>query len=530
MNSSLSVEETNKLRAQVGLKLIPINEKSSKQDEKSIKNNNIVKISIEETNLLRKKLGLKLIPIEENIDIEIQNYKKLKDEQNREEAINELRENLNKRKSDLKNKQRLNKGGLLDRIDNSKVMDFDSWLEKVGKEIKNDKIRKLSFKDKGKKKNEDKKTEIINNNVENEGIKILHDKESFVKMVKNEKEVILTAKDVNVLEENDDEFENRQLKREEELKKYIEESKNGRKLINSNDLDDKKTSINDNNNNNKMFKLDRSELDQLLNEYDLNPKKRKLEILDSKDSDDKNENKNENEINKLDFDDEEEQNKKISRFIKRDVSKFKKSKKRKNEDTSRKRTFDTVLIDKKFDHVNLEIEDDLNSLEDNDNELDQILNSSRQFNLLKKRTNNIIDKEVVQEKNIIEIEKTDNKIIDENLEFLDNLQIPEKEEVKLNVKPVNEDNKEILDKEIKESKINSRYKAILESENEQNYNTYGISNVLNALKGKQKVENKDRLNDDIKIVYTDDDGKVLNTKEAFKYLSHKFHGSKKKIT
>lgn len=40
----------------------------------------------------------------------------------------------------------------------------------------------------------------------------------------------------------------------------------------------------------------------------------------------------------------------------------------------------------------------------------------------------------------------------------------------------------------------------------------------------QDFREKDTFKPNVKLEYIDDDGRVLNSKEAFRYLSHKFHG------
>ncbi|KAG0674323.1 hypothetical protein C6P40_002809 [Pichia californica] len=546
MNLVLSVEETNKLRAQVGLKLIPVvtnkngngngNENLNKKNS-SIDNRTII-LSIEETNKLRKQLGLKLIPVEISNDFELENFKKLENQRQHEKSIDDLRLNLEIKRNDLKTKQRLEKGGILDRIDintnnknknKSTELDFDSWLEEVGKEIKNDKIKKLSFKSKNKKKEtiipDQEHKDNDENEVTNSILTISHNKAAFAKMIANEKEVILTAKDVNVLDNDDiDNFENRQLRREEELKKSINEQKIGKKLVNIDDND------NNNNNNDKteeIFTYNKEELDKIEEEES---KKRKFESLHIESSDDDEE----DNFGDEDYDEKTNHNKKISNFIKRDVSKFKK-KNKKGINTFRKRIFDTELIDQEFKPITLNKDDENDN---DDDELDQMLSNTRHNNLLKKKFNFSYDDDDKINNNIQSTTTTTTtNTVDENIEFLDNLKIlenPLKKEDPINEKPLNTDksnNSEIIVEP--KSNVNSRYKAILESESEKNYNTYGISNVLSALK-KQKeplsTDSKTISNDSdgIKIVYTDDYGKVLNTKEAFKYLSHKFHGSKKK--
>ena len=150
MSLILSVDDTNKLREKVGLKPIPVPEKKSLQPSISKDETKIVELTISETNELRKKLGLKLIPDEDSLlDEESRNYQKLKDEEYNKQRIEQVRSEISKTKSELKSSDMLRKGGLLDRVSsNSSVMDFDSWLDKVGAEVKvkAKSIKKLSFK------------------------------------------------------------------------------------------------------------------------------------------------------------------------------------------------------------------------------------------------------------------------------------------------------------------------------------------------------------------------------------------------
>lgn len=39
-----------------------------------------------------------------------------------------------------------------------------------------------------------------------------------------------------------------------------------------------------------------------------------------------------------------------------------------------------------------------------------------------------------------------------------------------------------------------------------------------------EFKDKDTYKPDVKLEYIDDNGRLLNPKEAFRYLSHKFHG------
>lgn len=39
-----------------------------------------------------------------------------------------------------------------------------------------------------------------------------------------------------------------------------------------------------------------------------------------------------------------------------------------------------------------------------------------------------------------------------------------------------------------------------------------------------EFKDKDNFKPNVKLEYIDDNGRILNLKEAFRYLSHKFHG------
>ncbi|GAV30417.1 hypothetical protein PMKS-003928 [Pichia membranifaciens] len=498
MKLSLSVEETNRLRAQVGLKPIPVEKKS--QSEKS-GDTGILRISVEETNRLRKQLGLKLIPTGNTDDVEEENYAKLERQRRQAQNVDKVRAVLNEKKNELKVRQRMEKGGILDRIEKeapaekSAVLDFDLWLEQVGKEIKNERVKKLSFKKKekpAKKLEKDREEKIV----------ISHDKATFTEKADNEKEVILTLKDINVLDDGQETFENRQLKREESLKKALSEKKGAGKLV---------TLENANDGSPDSFLFADPESGKA---EEPESKKRKLVSLRIESSDDENEEHDSG----IAYDENGVEAKKISKFMKRDVSKFKKPKKKAAVDQIRTRVFETELVEKSFDPVRLDIDDDNEA----ENELEQALNATRRNTLNNKRFENAPEEDVKHEDN--------REVIDEGVEFIDNFWVQESQEEE-DLPEAN--TKEKLVDSSKEEVIlgnaaSSRYKAILESEAENNYHTYGVSNVLNALKsGNKKLQGKDKTGD-VEIVYTDDSGKVLNTKEAFKYLSHKFHGSQKR--
>lgn len=480
MNLVLSIEDTNKLRLKVGLKPIPIPENNSLDKKRNLSQNNadskILEFSIEETNKFRKQLGLRLIVDESKLDDESRNYLKLKENERRVEKISNLKANLQKKKNEIRTKHRVERGGVLARIEGKgEVMDIDSWLDKVGKDVREGGIKKLSFKTKDKGKKEQKQEQAKEQEQEQEQTEEqTQEQDEKTTDLINDQNEILTAKDVNVLDDsvNCDAFENRQVQRDQNIKKSLDAVRDNNKLVSLNDLEK--------------------------NDNDVNAlKRRKVELLDIK---------SENE-----FDNGDDDNK-ISKFFKRDVSKFKKLKKSKSSE-SRKTVFDTELVDKKFTPIVLD-----NDETDDTDDLDKILSATRQSNLKKRKfeyddanyPNNLRPKQ--------------SELFSENLEFLDNIKVDDMESA-LPARIVGENANEAI--EPVKPTASTRYKAMLESENERNYNTYGVSSILNVLKSTANDKDKAKNGNDIEIVYTDDNGKVLNKKEAFKYLSHKFHGSKK---
>lgn len=499
MKLSLSVEETNRLRTKVGLKLIPVDEKPQSQENNDAE---IVRISVEETNRLRNQLGLRPIPTGKTEDVEVENFAKLERQRRKAQEVDKVRADLTERKNELMVRQRMQKGGILDRIDKvtpagkSAVLDFDSWLEEVGKEIKNEKVKKLSFKKKEKpvKKNLDKD--------EKEGIVISHDKTTFTEKAGSENGVVLTLKDINVLDDQEDyeSFENVQLKREEILKRALSEKKGAGKLVSlDGDTDGSSSSF-------SLADLESGKAEEP------DSKKRKLVSLTIESSDDENKEHHSG----ISYDEDGVEAKKISKFMKRDVSKFKRPKKKAAVGQERTRVFETELVEKSFDPVRLDNDDE----DEAENELEQALSATRRNMLKNKRLYTAPVEDVKQEEN--------REVIDEGIEFIDNFRAQEpleKEDVPNSNQRLDDFTKE--DSPV-ENAAGSRYKAILEAEAEKNYHTYGVSNVLNALKSGNRSSQSKEKTGAVEIVYTDDSGKVLNTKEAFKYLSHKFHGSQKR--
>lgn len=71
-----------------------------------------------------------------------------------------------------------------------------------------------------------------------------------------------------------------------------------------------------------------------------------------------------------------------------------------------------------------------------------------------------------------------------------------------------------------------RVTSIIESETMDDQ-SLGISGTLDLLKNDDLAKDTGDSATEIQLVYKDDKGHVLNTKQAYKYLSHKFHGFSK---
>lgn len=169
------------LRAKVGLKLIPV---VDLLEDKGSSGDSIIRISLEETNRIRSKLGLKLISGQ---DEERQNYIAMVEAANKQKTDDLLRDSLSAKRSQLKRRNQVNKGGILER-DGGEVLSLQDWLGQIGKvsscdvslgddetEKHRTKSKKLSFKSKTKdvdgKENDEQASEdtaVATNNLDNE--------------------------------------------------------------------------------------------------------------------------------------------------------------------------------------------------------------------------------------------------------------------------------------------------------------------------------------------------------------------------
>lgn len=148
--------------------------------------------------------------------------------------------------------------------------------------------------------------------------------------------------------------------------------------------------------------------------------------------------------------------------------------------------------------------------EQDNEELENFISATRKKNVNKFKAGS--QNEVENHEEVID---NNNMIVDENLEFLEKFKPKPKGEV------IEEQKNSESSHTFVEPIINTRYENIL---NDNAIPTYGISNMLKLLED-EKDKNK---TNDVRLTYTDDNGRELSTKEAYKYLSHKFHGSNKK--
>ncbi|CAK9441660.1 uncharacterized protein LODBEIA_P55280 [Lodderomyces beijingensis] len=151
-NELLSIEETNKLRTQLGLKPIPLpaNEQppqtSNGSHGQGRVNDAVSSISIEQTNQLRASLGLKLIPIPIPKQSELTSGVETADARDQElrRKIEQARSTAAKRKaSALEESRRKEEEGDKEEDEEEGDIDTDDWLKKLGSKSKVAKKQKV---------------------------------------------------------------------------------------------------------------------------------------------------------------------------------------------------------------------------------------------------------------------------------------------------------------------------------------------------------------------------------------------------
>lgn len=215
---SISVEETNRLRVSLGLKPIPTaGESTRKKDE----------ISVDETNQLRISLGLKPIKVgqeEPQKEVTTEEYQEANARKQRqaklEENMESLRSNLTKRKK-IATFQRI----IGDEEDTGAAGTTDDWLNSIKAPAKKPKKKKVKAVSRLRAEEEGE---------ELEGLKVGHSVDEIASL---DHDVVLTLKDKDILDE-EDELESSELVAKRKLEDQVAE-RIGAKKFNKYDGEEK---------------------------------------------------------------------------------------------------------------------------------------------------------------------------------------------------------------------------------------------------------------------------------------------------
>ncbi|KAG7881887.1 hypothetical protein KL925_001981 [Ogataea polymorpha] len=432
MEVSLSVEETNQLRAKLGLPLISTNDRPSgdKREDNDL----------DETNKIRSHLGLPLITSEKaDNDPEYENYRRAEDERRKQKQLDELQQRIAKTKSDLHRRKLESGETLLARLDKEENTD-DEWLAKLGtsQQVKVARKRKAKLEDD-----------------DLQGVSVAHSKEDYAELLGESQEVVFTLKDKSVFEEEEDQLESHELANRRRVKEFLGNQVNGDK-----DSDNKEQD--------NVFRLGEKII----------PKKQTKKLVS------------------LDLDDDEQESQSSdynAPVIKRLKSKVRN--KRSDKEELKEANFQRL----KLINEDLEKEDDI--------ELNKFLSASRQQ---RQQSRPIAIEERQQEEGAV--------VLDEDADFLEKLNGDDTVEKTEKVE-------DVADTTEPSSSLThvSEKLAVLHDEVDANM---GLSRTLKLLKDRAELTSRSD-GSKINLVYRDDKGRVLNQKEAYKYLSHRFHGHKK---
>ncbi|KAG7812126.1 hypothetical protein KL921_001358 [Ogataea angusta] len=432
MEVSLSVEETNQLRAKLGLPLISTSDKPSIKEKKGI--------PLGETNKIRSQLGLPLITSEKaDNDPEYENYRKLEDERMKQKQLDELQQRLSKTKSDLQRRKLESGETLLARLDKEEIND-DEWLAKVGTSQE----KKVSRKRKATSEDDDL-----------QGVSVAHNKEDYAELLGESEEVVLTLKDKSVFDEDKDELENYELAKRRRVKEFLEGQVKEKK-------------IEDNKEQDNGFKIGEKII----------PRKQTKMLVS------------------LDFDDDE-QDSQPSDYSAPVIKKLKSKVRNKRNDKEELKEANFQQL--KLINEDLEKEDDI--------ELNKFLAASRRQ---RQESRPIVIEENHQEEGGV--------VLDEDADFLEKLNGSNTIEEPKKVQKVGDATQSKAGLTHVSEKL-----AVLHDEVDANM---GLSRTLKLLKDRSELAPNSNASN-VNLVYRDDKGRVLNQKEAYKYLSHRFHGHKK---
>ncbi|CUM49896.1 uncharacterized protein AC631_00834 [Debaryomyces fabryi] len=223
---SLSIEETNKLRASIGLAPIPLpddekndvrtQQERAKQAPKTAKA--VEEISIEETNKLRLSLGLKPIPVDDNSvtsreENEVQNFQRHQSDIRGKERDDEIKQRIDDVKARNLTRKRLATGKTL--LEDDKTESTDDWLKKLGQPkvpVKKQKVQ-------------------ASESDELDGLRVGHNSKELSTLKNNE---ILTLKDTDILgEKEEDELTNESLVRDARFKKDLQDKLGAERVKNN---------------------------------------------------------------------------------------------------------------------------------------------------------------------------------------------------------------------------------------------------------------------------------------------------------
>ncbi|CAH2351635.1 66 kDa U4/U6.U5 small nuclear ribonucleoprotein component [[Candida] railenensis] len=211
---SLSISETNKLRAQLGLKLI---EEPESQHEPSTDIKSSSELSIVETNKLRLSLGLKPIPLQDTASSEdIESAPAIKSDSSQDK----IRKRIEEAKVKAIKKRKLQRDA--DSVFSNEAESTDDWLNNLGK------LKKTSVE-----QEKSKKRIKVSSNLEEDndldGATVDYDANELALLSNND---ILTFKDTDVLEEDEIEGElsNAMLEKRRKLKYELKERENAENI------------------------------------------------------------------------------------------------------------------------------------------------------------------------------------------------------------------------------------------------------------------------------------------------------------
>lgn len=560
---SISLEETNRLRESIGLPPIP---QSENQDDNHNNNNtkaednksNVTskqELSIDETNKLRVSLGLQPLEVNRNSDA-VENYNAHKQEAEKTKRDEQLRERLETAKLNSAKKRKL-KGRTL--LDDYEEMDNDNWLNNLD-------VKPAAPKTKTG-KSEKNHNDSNSNHVD---ISVSHNINDL-RLVKDND--VFTLKDSGINDDEPDEIFNQDLANKSKVEKHLEEMdkvrqiKNGigYKSINDDNDDDNDNDDNDinekvsikNSNISLNDKAVKSQSESLsgpkavdLNLFELDeisaPKKPpKMKKIKSKKDKDKSKRKtfDENDdinlksvkLENMDDDiaddtDELEQALDLKRKLKqrsrttmtaedkaREIRNLTRSNAENDLETEAMKS--TIVFDPTVDFIN--------SLNTKPEAGVKEQSKDLQTKIDDNETNSNTEVEKPKEESKQEIEpqpkygvgKLLKQLRDDGLESSsDKTQresIKTSELVKLKIS---------IEERILKEQLNSdsQYMKLPEAEQEKIFQ----NKLDDILIEKEIVPNYENYNPKVHLTYRNDTGHELNTKQAFKFMSNKFHGTK----